>query len=293
MSHMQAQAYLYDWYEYEYEGETFVTDDDTSIPEDAKILNTYHDKWFSRLSAPGFTDCTDWIGPCKTEDGALWELYQQHGNDSETFYSFIGDGKKIVWGTLRLTGMRNELYGQVVGETWYNKPEELHLATMGDFALDEETGEIFEGYDPNDDPDLSDAYKFEEIQGDELLGLAQRVKNAERDSENYRTVTISVGWSDHTWGIVQVDIPAEYDDFQKRAKDHFIRMGDNILSEDSRLELNLGLDLPNPLFYTVLEWTEPTPYSDAYPKYDLMGPIGDTGTIGPKIISWRDEYTVD
>jgi hypothetical protein len=37
--------------------------------------------WYSRLSAPGYLDCTDWIGPFDTEDEAFESLYETYGND--------------------------------------------------------------------------------------------------------------------------------------------------------------------------------------------------------------------
>lgn len=40
--------------------------------------------WFARLSADGYLDCTDWIGPFETETEAIKELFDQHGDDCET-----------------------------------------------------------------------------------------------------------------------------------------------------------------------------------------------------------------
>ena len=37
--------------------------------------------WHARLSAPGYLDCTDWIGPYATEDEALEALYELYGDD--------------------------------------------------------------------------------------------------------------------------------------------------------------------------------------------------------------------
>lgn len=34
--------------------------------------------WWSRLSAPGYMDCTDWQGPYKTERKALTDLAKTH-----------------------------------------------------------------------------------------------------------------------------------------------------------------------------------------------------------------------
>ena len=35
--------------------------------------------WYSRLSAPGYLDCTDWQGPYSCEDEALEALYETYG----------------------------------------------------------------------------------------------------------------------------------------------------------------------------------------------------------------------
>ena len=32
--------------------------------------------WYARLSAPGFSDCTEWAGPFPSEDAAKLHLYQ-------------------------------------------------------------------------------------------------------------------------------------------------------------------------------------------------------------------------
>lgn len=37
--------------------------------------------WYSRLSAPGYLDCTEWQGPYATEDEALEGLYETYGDD--------------------------------------------------------------------------------------------------------------------------------------------------------------------------------------------------------------------
>jgi hypothetical protein len=34
--------------------------------------------WFSRLSAPGYLDCTDWCGPFASQEEALRELAAHH-----------------------------------------------------------------------------------------------------------------------------------------------------------------------------------------------------------------------
>lgn len=37
-------------------------------------------QWYSRLSAPGYLDCTDWQGPYETEDEALEALYETYAD---------------------------------------------------------------------------------------------------------------------------------------------------------------------------------------------------------------------
>lgn len=36
--------------------------------------------YYARLSASGYLDCTDWIGPFDTEAEALQELYETYGD---------------------------------------------------------------------------------------------------------------------------------------------------------------------------------------------------------------------
>jgi hypothetical protein len=37
--------------------------------------------WFARLSAPGYTDCTEWSGPFYSEEAALAYLGEMYGED--------------------------------------------------------------------------------------------------------------------------------------------------------------------------------------------------------------------
>lgn len=39
--------------------------------------------WYARLSAPGYLDCTEWSGPFDTEEEAIEELKEMHGDDIE------------------------------------------------------------------------------------------------------------------------------------------------------------------------------------------------------------------
>lgn len=47
--------------------------DDVELPENAA-------GWYSRLSAPGYLDCTEWSGPYETEDEALEDLFEMYGD---------------------------------------------------------------------------------------------------------------------------------------------------------------------------------------------------------------------
>lgn len=49
--------------------------DDASRIEDEVI------GWLSRLSAPGYLDCTDWLGPFETMDDALVALVDMWGDE--------------------------------------------------------------------------------------------------------------------------------------------------------------------------------------------------------------------
>lgn len=40
--------------------------------------------WSARLSAPGYLDCTDWIGVFDTEDEALAALQEMYPDDDES-----------------------------------------------------------------------------------------------------------------------------------------------------------------------------------------------------------------
>lgn len=43
--------------------------------------------WYGRLSAPGYLDCTDWMGPFKTAEEALYEVCE--------FYEVDEDGEPL------------------------------------------------------------------------------------------------------------------------------------------------------------------------------------------------------
>jgi hypothetical protein len=73
-----------------FEGTMYIVEDVGAVPDDAFLLSDHLSKdgdavsierasgWWSRLSAPGYLDCTDWQGPYKTEDEALADLAETH-----------------------------------------------------------------------------------------------------------------------------------------------------------------------------------------------------------------------
>lgn len=237
-----------EWTEYEVNGETFYTPDDDTWPEDAQIVDKHHDCFFGRLSAPGFTDTTDHYGPFYTEDGALWDLYDRYGEENQTFFQFIGQGKKIEYRSLNVSGLNNELYGRAVGEG------EIHLATLGpDWPED---------LDPNNDPDLEEAYDFEIVQDDSLLLRAeltkarQRVLNAQRDSEFYLPIRVFWLWSDHSWSETTLKMPAEHPRWHRHAQ--AIETVQGQLEEKDRImrQYGLGFDLPDLVLVDVIQTPE-------------------------------------
>lgn len=133
---------------YEIDQEEFVipAEGENDLPAEAEVLDRFVEKWFARMSADGYLDTTEWEGPHESEDQALYDLYVLYGQDNETFFDFIGEGKLIEYGSLHLAGLRNELYGRAAEDG-----TDVWLATMG----------IPVGYDPNDDHELPEAYDFE------------------------------------------------------------------------------------------------------------------------------------
>jgi hypothetical protein len=49
-----------------------------------EITAVHTGQWIARLSAPGYMDCTDWMGPFDSEEEALEELFQIYSNIDET-----------------------------------------------------------------------------------------------------------------------------------------------------------------------------------------------------------------
>ena len=46
---------------------------------DEECLENTEPGWYARLSAPGYLDCTDWVGPYDTEEEALEALFDVYG----------------------------------------------------------------------------------------------------------------------------------------------------------------------------------------------------------------------
>lgn len=127
---------------------------ENDLPAVAEVLDRFIEKWFARMSADGYLDATEWFGPHETEDAALYDLYVMYGQDNETFFDFIEEGKLIEEGSLGIFGVSCELYGKAAedgGDVW--------LATMGIVDI---------SYEPNDDPDLPEAYGFELLSPDKV-----------------------------------------------------------------------------------------------------------------------------
>lgn len=82
---MVPMTYKGDWVQYENDnGETLFSIDGDIPNEDLDegnygLVDHGTDGWFARLSAPGFLDCADCVGPCKSEEEALVELFRLYG----------------------------------------------------------------------------------------------------------------------------------------------------------------------------------------------------------------------
>ncbi len=51
--------------------------------------------WYARLSAPGYLDCTEWVGPYATAKGALDAVKEEYECDDEGDFD-DGDGPDMV-----------------------------------------------------------------------------------------------------------------------------------------------------------------------------------------------------
>jgi hypothetical protein len=48
------------------------------------VVETYENKWFARLSAPGYLDCTEWSGPYETLEEAKQYIEETYDVDPDT-----------------------------------------------------------------------------------------------------------------------------------------------------------------------------------------------------------------
>jgi hypothetical protein len=90
---MRPQAIKDDFVTCDWDGVAYhvPSDVESLLDDDVTITDRHEDKWFSRLSAPGYLDCTDWEGPYDTKKEALKGLYEIYGQDDESYDDFIED----------------------------------------------------------------------------------------------------------------------------------------------------------------------------------------------------------
>lgn len=55
------------------------------LDQDGAPDTVVEDGWWARFSAPGYMDCTSWVGPYETEKEALDALAEVHGVCEECF----------------------------------------------------------------------------------------------------------------------------------------------------------------------------------------------------------------
>jgi hypothetical protein len=55
-----------------------------SLGTPVELVSIVQDKWWCRLSAPGYLDATDWLGPFDTKKEAMDELSDVYDVDPET-----------------------------------------------------------------------------------------------------------------------------------------------------------------------------------------------------------------
>ncbi len=70
-------------------GETFIVPAGTFSAsdldeQDLSLVDHHNGKWFYRLSASGYMDCTDWCGPFDTEEEARQDLSDTYDCDPDT-----------------------------------------------------------------------------------------------------------------------------------------------------------------------------------------------------------------
>lgn len=84
---MKPQVVRETFYRYEDEkGETQLVQEEWFNPDDGATeedVEKIEDKWFCRLSAPGYMDCTDWDGPYDNQREAFNALEENHGWEPE------------------------------------------------------------------------------------------------------------------------------------------------------------------------------------------------------------------
>ena len=66
------------------DGESYICPQGFEDLKDGDTLETIEGKWFCRLSAPGYLDCTDWDGPFDTLAEARQALADQWNCDPDT-----------------------------------------------------------------------------------------------------------------------------------------------------------------------------------------------------------------
>lgn len=88
---MQPQAIFGDWFQVDTQYNGIVSESvcHFTVAEFAahygvskKSVEVIRHKWFARLSAPGYLDCTEWTGPFDSEDDAMAYLEDMYGEDA-------------------------------------------------------------------------------------------------------------------------------------------------------------------------------------------------------------------
>ena len=59
---------------------TWFDEGELEAPEDSLPVEPLGAGWYSRLSAPGYMDCTEWSGPFETELEAVLDLHELYGD---------------------------------------------------------------------------------------------------------------------------------------------------------------------------------------------------------------------
>lgn len=65
---------------------------DARLDPAERLVETFTDGWFCRLSAPGYLDCTEWEGPFASEDEARLMVQDTWGVDPDTGEDLPDDG---------------------------------------------------------------------------------------------------------------------------------------------------------------------------------------------------------